>query len=110
MLPPWHCKQRHKYIYTERIYKQKNAVTRLFSCLTQQMAAAVPCIAGEDMDVRSHMLPSKGEVNGVLARLQGQGLQLRRAGHKRPSAAWRWSPLLGSYQLTNHAGCLRGQL
>lgn len=62
------------------------------------------------MDVGSQSLPSKREVNGVLTVLQGQGLELRRAGHKGPSAGWRWAALLRGHQLTHHAGCLWGQL
>ncbi len=71
--------------------------------------ADAPRVPVEEVDVRPQTLAGKGEVNGVLAILQGQGLQLRRAGHKGPSAAWRRPPLLGSHQLTHHAGCLRRQ-
>ncbi len=73
------------------------------------MIDGVPRVPVEVVDVRPQTLASKGEVNGVLAILQGQGLQLGRAGHKGPSAAWRRPPLLGSHQLTHHAGCLRRQ-
>jgi len=71
--------------------------------------ADVPRVPVEVVDVRPQTLASKGEVNGVLAILQGQGLQLGRAGHKCPAAAGRRPPLLGSHQLTHHAGCLRRQ-
>ena len=74
------------------------------------MVPSSPRVPVEEVDVRSEPLASKGEVNGVLAILQGQSLQLGRAGHKSPAAAWGWPPLLGGNQLTDHASCLWGQL
>ena len=69
-----------------------------------------PGVPVEVVDIGSEPLPSKGEVNRVLTVLQGQGLQLCRAGHKCPSAAWKWLPLLGGHQPAHQAGCARRQL
>ena len=105
-----HCCLLVQALHLQSFFLCSEAFAASIGTKEMQVACILPGVPIEVVNVRPKPLASKGEVNGVLAVLQGQGLQLGRAGHKCPAAAWQRLSFLGSHKLTHHAGCLWRQL